>query len=100
MKSEQTDSGLLRTHYGFSRQKMVLHALRRDSLWAQQDHLQDVYERPNAEVLTANRNNCRHHLEEIIKFNEMDALQSDKRVSITAASLHTFVKLQYRCCMF
>ncbi|XP_076730916.1 filamin A-interacting protein 1-like [Maylandia zebra] len=50
LKSEQTDSGLLRTHYGFSRQKMVLHALRRDSLWAQQDHLQDVYERPNAEL--------------------------------------------------
>ncbi|XP_030613204.1 filamin A-interacting protein 1-like isoform X2 [Archocentrus centrarchus] len=29
---------------------MVLRALQRDSLWAQQDHLQNVYERPNAEL--------------------------------------------------
>lgn len=53
MKSEKTDSGLLGAHYGFGGREMVLRALRRDSLRAQQDHLEDVYEKPNAEVPTA-----------------------------------------------
>lgn len=54
LKSEKTDSGLLGAHYGFSRLETVLHALQRDSLQAQQDHLQDVYGKPISEVTTAN----------------------------------------------
>ncbi|XP_042281582.1 filamin A-interacting protein 1-like isoform X1 [Thunnus maccoyii] len=50
LKSEKTDSALLGAHYGFSGLEKVLHALQRDSLRAQQDHLQDVYEKPIAEL--------------------------------------------------
>lgn len=54
LKSEKTDSALLGAHYGFSGLEKVLHALQRDSLQAQQDHLQDVYEKPIAEVPRVN----------------------------------------------
>lgn len=36
-------------------------------------------------------------MERIIKSNEMNALLSEERTSITTASLHTFVILHYRC---
>lgn len=54
LKSEKTDPALLGAHYGFSGPEKVLCALQRDSLQAQQDHLQDVYEKPIAKVTTAN----------------------------------------------
>lgn len=54
LKSEKTDLALLGAHYGFSGAERVLRALQRDSLQAQRDHLQDVYENPIAKVLTAN----------------------------------------------
>ncbi|XP_047457893.1 filamin A-interacting protein 1-like isoform X2 [Mugil cephalus] len=50
LKSEKTDSGPVGAHYGFGGREVALRALRRDSLRAQQDHLQDVYEKPNAEL--------------------------------------------------
>uniref|UniRef100_A0A3B5AY21 Filamin A-interacting protein 1-like n=1 Tax=Stegastes partitus TaxID=144197 RepID=A0A3B5AY21_9TELE len=54
LKSEKTDSCLLGAHYGFSGAVMALRALQRDSLRAQQDHLQDVYGKPIAQVPTVN----------------------------------------------
>ncbi|KAJ4932831.1 hypothetical protein JOQ06_029673, partial [Pogonophryne albipinna] len=50
LKSEKTDSALLGAQYGSSRPEKVLRALRRDSLWTQQDHLQDVYKETRAEL--------------------------------------------------
>ncbi|XP_054471052.1 filamin A-interacting protein 1-like [Anoplopoma fimbria] len=50
LKPEETDSALLGARYGFSRPEKVLRALQRDSLRAQQDHLQDVYKKPIAEL--------------------------------------------------
>lgn len=54
LKSEKTHSALLEAQYGFSGPEKVLRALQRDSLRAQQYHLQDVYKKPIAEVPTAN----------------------------------------------
>lgn len=50
--------------------------------------------------LGTNSQQCKtsHHREWIIKCNEMNALLSVKRAFITAASLHKFVILHYRCC--
>ncbi|KAI3356389.1 hypothetical protein L3Q82_017615, partial [Scortum barcoo] len=50
LKSEKMDSALLGAQYGFSGPEKVLRALQRDSLWAQQYHLQDVYKKPIAEL--------------------------------------------------
>ncbi|KAK5890147.1 hypothetical protein CesoFtcFv8_013704 [Champsocephalus esox] len=50
LKSEKTDSALLGAQYGSSRPEKVLRALQRDSLWTQQDHLQDVYKETRAEL--------------------------------------------------
>lgn len=50
LKSEKTDSLLLAAHYGFDGLMEVLRALHRDSLWAQQLHLEDVYKQPFAKV--------------------------------------------------
>lgn len=50
LKSEKTDSAVLWAKYGLSRPEKALRALQRDSLQAQQYHLQDVYKKPLAEV--------------------------------------------------
>ncbi|GLD51971.1 filamin A-interacting protein 1-like protein [Lates japonicus] len=50
LKSERTDSAPLCAHYGFSGPDKVLCALQRDSHQAQQDCLQDVYEKPIAKL--------------------------------------------------
>uniref|UniRef100_A0A672HFX9 Filamin A interacting protein 1 like n=1 Tax=Salarias fasciatus TaxID=181472 RepID=A0A672HFX9_SALFA len=49
LKSEKTDSHLLEAHYGSSGRELVLRALQRDSLRAQQDQLEDVCDIPIAE---------------------------------------------------
>lgn len=54
LKSERTNLAPLCAHYGFSGPDKVLCALQRDSHQAQQDCLQDVYEKPIAKVPTAN----------------------------------------------
>lgn len=51
LKSDKTDSALLVAQYGFSGPVEVLRALQRDSFWAQQFHLEDVYKKPIVEVL-------------------------------------------------
>ncbi|XP_060910603.1 filamin A-interacting protein 1-like [Labrus mixtus] len=50
LKSEKMDPVLLGARYSFGGPEKVLRALQRDSLWAQQDHLQDVYKKPIAEL--------------------------------------------------
>uniref|UniRef100_A0A665V5Z2 Filamin A interacting protein 1 like n=1 Tax=Echeneis naucrates TaxID=173247 RepID=A0A665V5Z2_ECHNA len=70
MKSESTNLALLGAHYGFRRPKTVLRALQRDSLQAQQDHLQDVYEKPIAklnDVVEAQRRSSKMMLEQLVK---------------------------------
>lgn len=76
LKSEKTDSTLLTAQYGFSGPENVLRALRRDSLWAQQVHLENVYKKTIAEVPKPNSETIRHHMEPIIKFNEVNSLLS------------------------
>uniref|UniRef100_A0A3Q3MS08 Cortactin-binding protein-2 N-terminal domain-containing protein n=2 Tax=Mastacembelus armatus TaxID=205130 RepID=A0A3Q3MS08_9TELE len=70
LKSEKTDSARLGVHYGLSGPENVLRALQRDSLWAQQDHLQDVYEKPIAEVkhlVEAQKHASKHMLEQLLE---------------------------------
>lgn len=50
LKSEKTESLPLAAHYGFSGAVEVLRALHRDSLWAQQHPLEDVYKQPFTKV--------------------------------------------------
>ena len=50
LKAEMTDSALLEAHYAFRGPEKVLRVLQRDSVQTQQDQLQDVYEKPMAEV--------------------------------------------------
>lgn len=50
LKSEKTDPGRLRGHYGLGGKEMVLRALQRDSLLAQRDHSQDGDEKSMAQV--------------------------------------------------
>nr|XP_029136484.1 filamin A-interacting protein 1-like [Labrus bergylta] len=50
LKSEKMDPVLLGARYSFGGPEKVLRALQRDSLRAQQDHLQDVYKKPIAEL--------------------------------------------------
>ena len=52
LKAQMTDAALLEAHYAFRGPEKVIRALRRDSLQAQKDQLQDVYEKPMAEVGT------------------------------------------------
>uniref|UniRef100_A0A3Q4BVU8 Cortactin-binding protein-2 N-terminal domain-containing protein n=1 Tax=Mola mola TaxID=94237 RepID=A0A3Q4BVU8_MOLML len=49
LKSERIDSAVLAAQYGFSGPENVLRTLQRDSLWAQQFHLEDVHKKPIAE---------------------------------------------------
>ncbi|KAM9346793.1 filamin A-interacting protein 1-like [Symphorus nematophorus] len=70
LKSEKTHSALLGAQYGFSRQETVLRALQRDSLWAQQYHQQDVYEKPIAElnhIVEAQRRSSKRMLEQLLE---------------------------------
>ena len=50
LKAQMTDAALLEAHYAFRGPEKVIQALRRDSLQTQKDQLQDVYEKPMAEV--------------------------------------------------
>lgn len=50
LKSERTEPLPLAAHYGFSGAVDVLRALHRDSLWAQQLPLEDVYKQPFTKV--------------------------------------------------
>ncbi|KAG7270262.1 hypothetical protein CRUP_031964 [Coryphaenoides rupestris] len=50
LRAEMTDPALLEAHYAFRGPEKVLRALQRDSLQTQQDRLQDVYEKPTAEL--------------------------------------------------
>lgn len=61
LKSEKIGSALLVAQYGFSRPENVLRALQRDSLWAQQFHLEDVYKKTTAEVGKLNSKSTRYH---------------------------------------
>ncbi|KAG7220979.1 hypothetical protein INR49_010228, partial [Caranx melampygus] len=77
LKSEKTDLALLGAHYGFSGPGRVLRALQRDSLQAQRDHLQDVYENPIAKfnhVLRAQRRSSKVMLE---RLTEVSSCHSD-----------------------
>ncbi|XP_069010273.1 filamin A-interacting protein 1-like [Embiotoca jacksoni] len=68
LKSEKTNSGLLKAHYGCGGPEMVLRALQRDSLRAQWDHLQDVYEKPTAEfsqLLVAQKRSSKHMMQQL-----------------------------------
>ncbi|KAM3862313.1 filamin A-interacting protein 1-like [Diretmus argenteus] len=70
LKAEKTDSGLLEAHYGFRGPEKVLRALQRDSLQAQQDQLQDVYEKPMAELdrlVEAQRRSSRQMMEQLVE---------------------------------
>ncbi|XP_023256492.1 filamin A-interacting protein 1-like [Seriola lalandi dorsalis] len=70
LKSETTDSALLGAHYGFSGPERVLRALQRDSLQAQQDHLEDVYEKPIAKlnhVVEAHKCSSKRMLERLVE---------------------------------
>ncbi|XP_072253746.1 filamin A-interacting protein 1-like [Leuresthes tenuis] len=50
LKSEKTDSCLLTAHYGLGGKELVLRALRRDSIWAQRDTLQDAHDQSISEL--------------------------------------------------
>lgn len=56
LKSERTESLPLAAHYGFSGAVEVLRALHRDSLWAQQLPLEDVYKQAFTKVLVPTSN--------------------------------------------
>lgn len=90
LESERTDSARLAAQYGFSGPENVLRALRRDSLWAQTFHLENVYEKPIAEVLKPYGETIRHHMVLIMKLNELNVLLSHRSIScrsITKMSL-------------
>lgn len=92
LESERTDSARLAAQYGFSGPENVLRALRRDSLWAQTFHLENVYEKPIAEVLKPYSETIRQHMVLIMKLNELNVLLSDRSISccsITKMSLCT-----------
>lgn len=61
LKSEKIGSALLVAQYGFSRPENVLRALQRDSLWAQQFRLEDVYKKTTAEVGKLNSKSTSYH---------------------------------------
>lgn len=99
LKSDKTDSALLGAHYGFNGLEKVLHALQRDSLQAQQDHLQDVYKKPISEVTTDNTKKL--HTIWSGQSNLMRWMHyCDKRASIITASLHKSVILHYMCWLY
>lgn len=92
LESERTDSARLAAQYGFSGPDNVLRALRRDSLRAQTFHLENVHEKPIAEVLKPHGETIKHHMVPIIKLNELNVLLSDTGVSccsVTKMSLCT-----------
>ncbi|XP_071398749.1 filamin A-interacting protein 1-like [Centroberyx affinis] len=70
LKAEKTDSALLEAQYGFGGPGEVLRALQRDSLQAQRDQLQDVYEKPMAaldRLVEAQRQSARQMLEQLVE---------------------------------
>lgn len=81
LESERTDSVRLAAQYGSSGPENVLRALRRDSLWAQTFHLENVYEKPIAEVLKPYGETIRHHMVLIMKLNELNVLLSERSIS-------------------
>ncbi|KAF7657255.1 hypothetical protein LDENG_00029500 [Lucifuga dentata] len=70
LKAEKTHSALLETHYDIRVPEMVLCALQRDSLQAQQDHQQDVYKTSMAKLnalVEAQKQSSRLMLEQFVE---------------------------------
>ncbi|XP_059895228.1 filamin A-interacting protein 1-like [Gadus macrocephalus] len=70
LKAQMTDAALLEAHYAFRGPEKVIRALRRDSLQAQKDQLQDVYEKPMAELdhlEEAHRRTSRRMLRQLVE---------------------------------
>lgn len=86
LESERTDSAQLTAQYGFSGPENVLRALQRDSLWAQTFHLENVYEKPIAEVLKPYGETIRYHMVPIVKLNELNVLLSDRSLSFCSVT--------------
>lgn len=88
LESERTDSARLAAQYGFSGPENVLRALRRDSLWAQTFHLENVYEKPIAEVLKPYGETIRHHMVLIMKLNELNVLLTEASHAAASQKCH------------
>ncbi|KAJ3591635.1 hypothetical protein NHX12_006767, partial [Muraenolepis orangiensis] len=70
LKAEMTDSALLQAHYAFRGPEKVLRTLQRDSLQTNQGELQDVYEKPMAELdrlQEAHRRTSRRMLRQLVE---------------------------------